>query len=77
MSRPIIAIACALLVCSGASCLLPFEDRCDGVVCGDGQICLDLEDGPTCVCDYYHEEVDGKCEPVEEEEVDAGPVDAG
>ncbi len=46
---------------------VPFNDRCAGVACGDGEICVDLAAGPRCVCDDLHEEsADDGCVPVDD-----------
>lgn len=70
-------LVCLVLALAVCRCVT-LEDRCAGVTCGDGEICLDLDDGPTCVCDVNHEANDeGVCVPLEDEEapddVDAGP----
>ncbi len=58
-----------------AGCLV-YEDRCNGVVCGDGEVCIDIARGPTCVCDDFHEaagddEGDG-CVPLDDGADDSG-----
>ena len=42
-----------------------YSDRCEGVACGSGEVCIDLSAGPRCVCDDFHETTDGGCEPFE------------
>jgi hypothetical protein len=59
-------IALAIAV-AGASCVT-LDDRCVGVRCGDGAICVDREPAPVCVCDDQHEEDEsGACVPLPEE----------
>lgn len=41
------------VVAPSAACLT-FQDQCENVDCPEGQICIELEDGPRCVCDANH-----------------------
>lgn len=54
-----------------AGCLV-YEDRCQGVVCGDGEVCIDIARGPTCVCDDFHETTEQGCVPLDDGSEDGG-----
>jgi hypothetical protein len=63
-------VAMSALVCIAAlaSCVT-FEDRCAAVRCDDGEICVDREPAPVCVCDDAHElDDDGVCVAIEDDE---------
>lgn len=61
------AVAAVVVVVVGGGGCIAFEDRCVGVACGEGEICLDLAAGPRCVCDDLHEESeDDGCVPVDD-----------
>ena len=51
------AFLVVIVVAALTSCV-QFQDRCAGVVCGDGQVCLDLASGPRCVCDQSNTQFD-------------------
>ncbi len=51
--------------CSGC---VAFEDRCVDVRCDEGEICVDREPAPVCVCDDAHElDDDGVCVAIEDD----------
>ena len=61
-----VVVVAVVVVGAGGGCIV-FEDRCVGVACGEGEICLDLAAGPRCVCDDLHEESeDDGCVPVDD-----------
>ena len=54
------------VVAVGASACVYYSDRCEGVSCAEGTICLDLEQGPRCVCDSEHETVGNTCVAIDD-----------
>lgn len=64
------------VVAPSAACLT-FQDQCENVDCPERQICIELEEGPRCVCDANHVGKGDACiEPDEPDELnapDAGP----
>jgi hypothetical protein len=60
------ALAAVLLIAGVAACIA-YEDHCQGVACGDGEVCLDLAAGPRCVCDDAHEDIEGSCVPLDDD----------
>lgn len=61
--------ALAVLALAASACVT-LEDRCAAVPCdGDTEVCLDLADGPICVCNAEHEASDtGECVALEPDE---------
>lgn len=60
-----IVVGVVVCVVVGAGCVA-YEDHCKGFACGDGEVCIDLARGPTCVCDDLHEATDEGCEPLDD-----------
>lgn len=66
LRNAIIAIIAVTLAAPGCVSL---DDRCQDVACGEGEICVDVEPAPECVCDDQHvkNEDTGACVPLEED----------
>lgn len=71
--KPFVALVVGAFCAGGfvAGCLV-YVDRCAGVVCGAGEVCIDIARGATCVCDDFHETTDDGCVPLDDGDDSAG-----
>lgn len=76
LKRVLSGFVFAYVVCAANACVT-FDDRCVDVRCSDGEICVDKEPAPLCVCDDAHVlDDEGVCVAVDGDEGDAN-TDAG
>ena len=73
LKRVLSGFAFACMVCTANACVT-LDDRCVDVRCNEGEICVDREPAPVCVCDDAHAlDEEGLCVAVDGDEGDAGP----
>jgi hypothetical protein len=71
-------VSLAIVLAGVGGACITYSDPCEGVACGDTEVCIALESGPRCVCRAgFVEAEDGTCVAEDAGDADAGPVDGG